>query len=352
MTMREEQRREEGNYPFDERSLDTKFPLRRRAGLKRSIESCFKGRKCIESSSVDEVKELYTITVSSEDSPSQCLSSASSITSWSEDMPPPIFRSISSGHHSPIRRASGIIPGDVKVLEDEDRLLYFSGRRDTSDFIRLLFPSPLLPFSVADESTNRPDLPEETQEATLGIDSAHPRWVERGSTDAWDEIGSQSDSSMLGDFGFRPSPIQVDKWTSNDWLTERSSDSSIRSMNEDVEKLKVYIGQEDLAPQTSDKATIYHPLKWSKNIYQPFLRAAKDMATCGQLSDVVVVEAPYDEVKDDGARTPFGDISNAEPSWQKPKLRPLKPSLRDSPSYKTWLQQVDLSLRPRWDNIK
>jgi hypothetical protein len=267
----------------------------------------------------------------------------------SEDMPPPILRSFSFDYpsSSSVERAPGIVPGDAKFLESTDNGTLDVGDQTpaTREFKQILPIPPLLPFRAL-EST-RPDPPVEERPSTLGISSAHPRWIEREKTNIWDEIGS--DSFFLDDLGFSPSPIHVEPWTNNNWFDDMSADSSINSIATGLEKMIVEDNKENQKRVESDhpRSRPSSPLDWMRNLYQPILQATKDIPVCGQLGHVAFEDAPFDEVKDDVARVPLGDISKKPSVHSKPVLRPLKPCPKDSPSYAT-LQQVRLPRSSQW----
>ena len=317
---------------------------KRRNGPMRSLGLCFERKRNTDPSTPHHpVTEHDTLPMSHAWASRSV--SASSMTSTSEDMPPPILRSFSFDYpSSPIGRASGIVPGNVKFLEAQD-----TGPA-TRELIRILTIPPLLPFRALQRDITRPDPPGEEPRSTLGISCAHPHWIERGKRNVWDDI-VVSDSFFLDDSSIRPPPIHIEPCTSSRWLDEMFSDASSNSVMTGLDKIFVANNKENRQreePPTPMTGRV-SPLEWMIKLYQPMLRATKYIPVCGHLGQVVFDDAPFDEVKDDNSRVPLGEVRNKRPTQHKPPVpRPLKPCPKDTPS----IQQVYLPRNSPWENFK
>jgi hypothetical protein len=242
-------------------------------------------------------------------------------------------------------RASGIVPGNVKFLEAEEE----TGAA-TRELIRILTIPPLLPFRALQRDEARPNPPGEEALSTLGISGAHPLWIEREKRNVWDEV--VSDSFPLDDISVRPSPIQVEPCASSSWLDEMFSDTSSNSVMTGLDKIFIPTNQEnrkcyDSEPATTERAS---PLEWMMKLYQPMLRATKDLPVCGNLGQVVFEDAPFfdTQVNNDTSRVPLGDIRNTRATRHEPVPRPLKPCPKDTPS----IQQVYLPRTSPWETFQ
>ena len=315
----------------------------RRKGPLRSLGLCFERKRNTSPSTEPQGTEHDTVTLSY---PLAGRSfSDSSMTSTSEDMPPPILRSFSFEYPSPVGRASGIVPGNVKFLEAEEE----TGAA-TRELIRILTIPPLLPFRALQREKARPTPPVEEPSSTLGISGAHPLWIEREKRNVWDEV--VSDSFSLDDISVvRPSPIQVEPCASSSWLDEMFSDTSSNSVMTGLDKIFIPNNKEnrkchDSEPPTTGRVS---PLEWMTKLYQPILRATKDIPVCGNLGQVVFEDAPLDELNNDTSRVPLGEIRNKRATRHKPVVpRPLKPCPKDTPS----IQQVYHPRTSPWETFK
>jgi len=306
---------------------------------RRSLGMCFDRKR--KNGSPEDSKQLQvattttTTTLATAISTGESISDSTTVTSTSEYMPRRILRSFSFDDPTSIERSSGIIPGDVKLLEAKD------DKRDTvQELIQILSEPPLLPFRGRDGINDvwRPRLQE--RPATLGINAGHPRWIEREKRNVWDEIDSHS-SFLEKDVSVPPSSSHVGPLNLTGCHENRSSHSSVNSIATGVDKIFIAGHQESskndkLEPSiNSREQQPSSPFEWMKKLYHPVLRVAKDIPVCGKLSTVLFEDAPYDEVKHDNARTPLGEISNRKPRTDKERksvLQPLKPPPKDSPS--------------------
>lgn len=342
VTMRQERNRAHVQSP----SIGIPEKRGRRDGLRRSLASCFERHRHAAPCTEPSTDQLDTQRnhVGSRGG----RFSSSSTTSLSEDMPPPILRSLSFDYPSPVERASGIVPGDVKFLEEAESCA-IGGENEISAARRFTHMSviPLLPFRDRLASPHHQSNPAtEEHPSTLGIKTAHPRWIEREKTNIWDEV--RSDSSFLEDLGTRPSPIQVETWTTNGWSDDMSFASSIDSVTTGYANTSTAENTEyQLFPMTQTITRPLSPLCCITKLYQPILQETEDDPVCGPSGEGTFEYAPFDEVKHDFSCAPLGVIDNHQGVRKKTVLHPLKPCPRDSLSYAILPQRARLSCNLR-----
>lgn len=346
----------------------------------------------------NEGKEVETIPMSIEgDEMSMPFDEEDSLSSFSEDLPPPIDGSSSASTisdvpfavGSPLRFPSEDIPNGefstqrARAVSVDDGVLFRSlsgrdeseggndhwidsqsggDRRDdssssrhlstTRERVQLLFPPPIMPFERIHkiEPINDPSpllgvtFPhpgavesQSNQEGypTLGIQSAHPNWIEREKTNAWEQVDPEI--FMMGDDDHvsGPSLIQVETWTNNMWLVEPSN-----SMEESPEEESSLLQEEDPFRSASRQQKETSPMEWTRKLYQPIFRFAQGIATCGQLEDTSFDEAPFDEIENDIVeRRPFDEVTNNVSMRRQKRCHRLKPNPKDSLPM-AWFREV------------